>query len=176
MFVRTGLQAGTRRLEPGASVPYFLRSLFYTEQFKKKVTLSHVYNEVTRRLAARNTFPRQLQTLRVFLTIVAYLAIVGSRVTSLQTHESVTFFLNCPVFSCSLCNVNVRYCCDLWTLVRGVLNNFARITLLGSYDWMRAPYWYVTTFKYQMNTAWMESVLFAHYTWAHARFPWIVLI
>jgi hypothetical protein len=33
--------------------------------------------------AARTTFPRQLQTLRVFLTIVVYHVIVGSLVTSL---------------------------------------------------------------------------------------------
>jgi hypothetical protein len=37
------------------------------------------------------------QTLRVFLTIDAYCVIVGSLVTWLQTCESVTFFLNCPV-------------------------------------------------------------------------------
>jgi hypothetical protein len=37
------------------------------------------------------------QTLRVFLTVVVYRVIVGSLVTSLQTCESVTFFLNCPV-------------------------------------------------------------------------------
>jgi hypothetical protein len=33
--------------------------------------------------AAQNTFPRQLQTLRVFVTIVVYHEIVGSLVTSL---------------------------------------------------------------------------------------------
>jgi hypothetical protein len=37
------------------------------------------------------------QTLRVFLTIVVYRVIVRSVVTSLQTCESVTFFLNFPV-------------------------------------------------------------------------------
>jgi hypothetical protein len=84
-----------------------LKEFLNTGQFKKKVTLSHVYNEVTsetkgvlypERLllwsrhfatrsslaaAARNTFPCQLQTLRVFLTIFVYRVIVGSLVTSL---------------------------------------------------------------------------------------------
>jgi hypothetical protein len=52
--------------------------------------------------AARNTFPCQLQTLRVFLTIVVYRVIVGSLVNSLQTCESVTFFLNCPAEQSSI--------------------------------------------------------------------------
>jgi hypothetical protein len=46
---------------------------------------------------ARNTFQRQLQTLRVFLTTVLFRVVIGSLVTLLQTCESVTFFLNCPV-------------------------------------------------------------------------------
>jgi hypothetical protein len=43
-------------------------------------------------------FVRQhIKALRAFLTIDAYLVIVGSLVTLLQTCESVTFFFNCPV-------------------------------------------------------------------------------
>jgi hypothetical protein len=38
------------------------------------------------------------QALKVFLTIVVYRVIVDSLITSLQTYDSVTFFLNCPVY------------------------------------------------------------------------------
>jgi hypothetical protein len=95
----------------------------HTGQFKKKVTLLHVYNKVTSEptitrytTVVRKTLkslqyglpwrrrPETLsrvnykQTLRVFLTIVVCRVIVGSLVTSLWTCESVTFFLNCPVY------------------------------------------------------------------------------
>jgi hypothetical protein len=46
-----------------------------------------------------NTFPRQLQTSSVFQIIVGNRVIVGSLVTSLQTCESVYFFLNYPVLT-----------------------------------------------------------------------------
>jgi hypothetical protein len=42
------------------------------------------------------------RTLRVFLTTVVYRVVEGSLITSLQTCESVTFFLNCPVQTAEL--------------------------------------------------------------------------
>jgi hypothetical protein len=102
-------------------------------QFKKKVTLSHIYNEVTseptitrytkientEQYSIQNAFccgvailqhgllwrrrPETLsrvnykQALTALKTTVVYHVIVDSLVTSLQTCESVTFFLNCPV-------------------------------------------------------------------------------
>jgi hypothetical protein len=69
-------------------------AVFCTGQFKKKVTHSHIYNDVTGEptITRYITFVRKTlkvsrvnykQTLRVFLTIDAYHMIVGSLVTSL---------------------------------------------------------------------------------------------
>jgi hypothetical protein len=104
--VLTALHAGLQRLR-------FIRDSFELEnkkglvnantgQFKKKVTLSHVYNEASFRIQnafccgvailqhrlpwrrrPETTSARQLQTLRIFLTIVVHRVIVVSLVTSL---------------------------------------------------------------------------------------------
>jgi hypothetical protein len=55
------------------------------------------------------------QTLRVFLTIIVYRVVVGSLVTSLQTCESVTFFLNFSVHFDGISQIMNFQGRDLWS-------------------------------------------------------------
>jgi hypothetical protein len=71
------------------------KGILYAERFL--LWSRHFATQSPLAAAARNTFPRQLQTFRVFPTIVVHRVILGPLVTSLWICESVTFFLNCHV-------------------------------------------------------------------------------